>query len=154
GGLDALYVEAGAPQASGTSQAGKPVTISASEEKPATDGLLFTISWDGESALALMFTPTQGVAPAKAVAPPASVVSPPPPAVGYVYAEDIATILDTTAEGILMFDDEGNVRAGNLNAEALFGDDGEHFLRRHLTDLFTPESQRAVAEYLQAVKRA
>ncbi len=162
GGLDALYVEASVSQASSTSEAGAPVTISASEDQPATEGRLFTISWDGESALALMFTPTQGVpAEAAAVAPPVPapapdpvISAPPPPVVGQVYAEDLAAILDTTAEGIVMFDAEGNVHACNRSAEALFGYDGEDFLRRHLGDLFAPESQRAVAEYFDGVRGA
>jgi PAS domain S-box-containing protein len=160
GGLDALYVEAGISQASSTSEAGTPVTIAASEDQPATEGRLFTISWDGESALALMFTPTQGMPPVEdaAVAPPpqapAPVVSAPAHAVGYAYAEDLAAILDTTAEGIVMFDADGIIHACNRSAEALFGYDGENFLRRNLGELFAPESQRAVAEYFDGVKGA
>src|SRR5207244_1839319 len=63
GGLDALYVEPGVSSASSTSEAGTPMTISASpgtEEETeqgkdraagstATDAHLFTISWDGDS---------------------------------------------------------------------------------------------------------
>jgi PAS domain S-box-containing protein len=161
GGLDALYVGAGISQTSSTSEAGTPVTISASEDQPATEGRLFTISWDGESALALMFTPTQGLPPVEAAAavppapaPAAAVSAPPPPAVGHAYAEDLAAILDTTAEGIVMFDAEGNIHACNRSAEALFGYDGEDFLRRHLGDLFATESQRAVAEYFDGVRGA
>ena len=66
GGLDALYVEAGVSQASSTSEAGTPVTISATqpsaEHDEPTQARLFTISWDGDSALALMFAPTQAAA--------------------------------------------------------------------------------------------
>jgi PAS domain S-box-containing protein len=161
GGLDALYVGAGISQTSSTSEAGTPVTISASEDQPATEGRLFTISWDGESALALMFTPTRGLPPVEAAAavppapaPAAAVSAPPPTAVGHAYAEDLAAILDTTAEGIVMFDAEGNIHACNRSAEALFGYDGEDFLRRHLGDLFATESQRAVAEYFDGVRGA
>ncbi len=59
GGLDALYVEAGVSSTSSTSEAGTPVTISASHDAAglASAARLFTIAWDGESALALMFTP-------------------------------------------------------------------------------------------------
>ncbi|HLZ02812.1 MAG TPA: PAS domain-containing protein [Bradyrhizobium sp.] len=159
GGVDALYVEAGVSQASSTSEAGTPVTIAANEDAPATHGRLFTVSWDDESALALMFSPTQGVPeptpPALPTPAPEPVVSAPlPPAVGHAEAEDLAAILDTTAEGIVMFDAEGNIQACNRSAEALFGYDGEAFLRRNLTDLFAPESARSVAEYLESVKGA
>jgi len=162
GGLDALYVEAEVSQTSSTSEAGTPVTIAAGEDSPATEGRLFTIEWDGESALALMFTPTQS-APIEAVAaePPAPpplpepVIAPPPQvAAGHANAEDLAAILDTTAEGIVMFDATGQIHACNRSAEALFGYDGEELLRQNLVELFAPESQRAVAEYLESVKGA
>jgi len=156
GGLDALYVEAGVSSATSTSEAGTPVTISASNDAtgPASAARLFTISWDGESALALMFTPEAPPAPVEDAKPPAA--EPPAiviePAAGHVMAEDLAAILDTTAEGIVMFDAEGNIHACNRSAEALFGYDGNEFVRHNLTDLFAPESRRAVLEYLESVK--
>jgi PAS domain S-box-containing protein len=155
GGLDALYVEPGVSQASSTSEAGMPVTISATqpsaEHEQPTEARLFTISWDGDSALALMFTPAQ----AAAVAPPLPaepVLASPPPVAGEAEAEDLAAILDTTAEGVVMFDAEGNIHACNRSAEALFGYDGADFIERHLTELFAPESQRVVGEYLEGIK--
>ena len=158
GGLDALYVEAGVSSTSSTSEAGTPVTISASHDAAglASAARLFTISWDGESALALMFTPEAPPAPVEeakpaASEPPAIVIE---PAAGQVMAEDLAAILDTTAEGIVMFDAEGNIHACNRSAEALFGYDGNEFVRHNLTDLFAPESRRAVLEYLESVKGA
>ena len=158
GGLDALYVEAGVSTASSTSEAGTPVTISASHDAGAlaSAARLFTIAWDGESALALMFTPEAPPplveeAKAPAVEPPAIVIE---PAAGQVMAEDLAAILDTTAEGIVMFDAEGNIHACNRSAEALFGYDGNEFVRHNLTDLFAPESRRAILEYLESVKGA
>jgi signal transduction histidine kinase len=84
GGLDALYVEAGVSQASSTSQAGTPVTISAGHESsgPSTpaEARLFTITWDGESALALIFAPTGHLASeqtAAAPVPPVPTTRPP-----------------------------------------------------------------------------
>jgi PAS domain-containing protein len=70
-----------------------------------------------------------------------------PSDVGHANAEDLAAILDTTAEGILMFDAEGNINAANRSAEALFGHDGNELVRRNLADLFAPESQPGVFEY-------
>ena len=61
GGLDALYVEPGVSTASSTSEAGTPVTISASHattgsarSRTATAARLHTISWDDDAALALI----------------------------------------------------------------------------------------------------
>jgi PAS domain S-box-containing protein len=167
GGLDALYVEPGVSPASSTSQAGTPVTISATladGERPlaTTDAHLHTIDWDGESALALICALPQA---APAVAAPVlaeTVVTEPvvaesfpyalEPEVGEAEAEDLAAILDTTAEGIVMFDAEGNIHACNRSAEALFGYDGEELLQQNLMTLFAPESQHVVVDYLENLK--
>ena len=176
GGLDALYVEPGVSNASSTSDTGKPVTISASQPtdtdapSSAADARLYTISWNGDSALALIFSGTrhEGAAIAAAIAraepdvfEPAVSESEPsasepdvsePSDVGHANAEDLAAILDTTAEGILMFDAEGNIHAANRSAEALFGRDGNELAQRNLAELFAPESQHGVFEYLAAIK--
>ena len=177
GGLDALYVEPGVSNASSTSDTGKPVTISASQPadadtpSAAADARLYTISWDGDSALALIFSGTRhegaAIAAAIARAEPASsrrlepsvsepAVSEPdvsePADVGHANAEDLAAILDTTAEGIVMFDAEGNIHAANRSAEALFGHDGDELAQRNLAELFAPESQHGVFEYLADIK--
>jgi PAS domain S-box-containing protein len=170
GGLDALYVEPGVSTASSTSEAGTPVTISAnhatsegasSKDEPPTptDARLYTISWDDESALALICSgaavESEAVAAAIAEATPAIAKATPadaPSAVGHANAEELAAILDTTAEGILMFDAEGNVSSVNRSAEALFGYDGAELVQRNLADLFAPESQHGVFEYLASVK--
>ncbi|TWA91355.1 PAS domain-containing protein [Bradyrhizobium stylosanthis] len=167
GGLDALYVEMGVSSASSTSQAGTPVTISATLPNgetplPTTEAHLHTIDWDGDSALALICAlPAAPAAPA-VVAPPVAAEPIIPesfpyapdlePAAGDADAEDLAAILDTTAEGIVMFDAEGNIHACNRSAEALFGYDGQTLLEQNLVTLFAPESQQVVADYLDSVK--
>jgi PAS domain S-box-containing protein len=171
GGLDALYVEPGVSNASSTSDAGTPVTISASQPQnpetrqseahtpapSATDARLYTISWDGDSALALIFSGarTERAAVAATIAEPAPTAEPllaePQPA-GHADAEELGAILDTTAEGIVMFDAEGNINSCNRSAEALFGYDGEEMARRNLADLFAPESRHGVFDYLASVK--
>ncbi|WP_257166521.1 PAS domain S-box protein [Bradyrhizobium sp. SRS-191] len=169
GGLDALYVEPGGSGSSNKSETGTPVTISAadgsSSEEVKAEARLFTITWDGDTAHALIFAPTHGPAaalppttdaapaPPPAAAPTALVV-PPPAAAGHAEAEDLAAILDVTAEGILMFDAGGNIHACNRSAEALFGYDGAELVRRNLIELFAPESARLVLDYLDCVQEA
>lgn len=163
GGLDALYVEPGVSPASSTSQGGTPVTISAAiangEAPPAaTEAHLHTIDWDGASAHALIcalpqaapFAAAPGIAETMIAA--ASDAADVEPAAGEAEAEDLAAILDTTAEGIVMFDAEGNIHACNRSAEALFGYDGQALLEQNLLTLFAPESQQIVADYLGSLK--
>ncbi|MDH6264063.1 PAS domain S-box protein [Bradyrhizobium sp. BR13661] len=165
GGLDALYVEPGVSGASSTSQSGTPVTISSAiangEQKLATtEAHLHTIDWDGASAHALIcaLPPAEPVMAAPLVVTETIVPETFPyapdlePEVGEADAEDLAAILDTTAEGIVMFDAEGNIHACNRSAEALFGYDGEALLQLNLLTLFAPESQQIVLDYLQSLK--
>jgi PAS domain S-box-containing protein len=167
GGLDALYVEPGVSAASSTSHSGTPVTISAAlangEAPPATtDAHLHTIEWNGESAHALICALPQAapVVVAPVAAPPEAaetevdepVIFAPEPEAGEAEAEDLAAILDTTAEGIVMFDAEGNIHACNRSAEALFGYDGAALLQQNLLTLFAPESQQIVMDYLDSIK--
>jgi PAS domain S-box-containing protein len=161
GGLDALYVEPGVSSTSSTSDTGTPVTISANHEStehsstPATDAHLFAIAWDEESALALIFANAgvPGADIAAAMTPAVAAQEPSEPsAVGHANAEELGAILDTTAEGIVMFDAEGNINSCNRSAEALFGYDGEQLVQRNLVDLFAPESQPAVMDYLSSIK--
>ncbi|WP_375310962.1 PAS domain S-box protein [Bradyrhizobium sp. A5] len=166
GGLDALYVEPGVSPISSTSQAGTPVTISATlpngeEPLATTEAHLHTIDWDGESAHALICALPQA---APVLAPPVTAelivaesfpYAPelePETEAGDADAEDLAAILDTTAEGIVMFDAEGNIHACNRSAEALFGYDGETLMQHNLVTLFAPESQHVVIDYLENLK--
>lgn len=167
GGLDALYVEPGVSAASSTSQAGTPVTISAAVangEQPmaTTEAHLHTIDWDGASAHALICAlpnpaavVTTPVVAAPALAEPVVMIPDLPEdelEAGDADAEDLAAILDTTAEGIVMFDAEGNIHACNRSAEALFGYDGEALMQQNLVTLFAPESQQVVVDYLESLK--
>jgi PAS domain S-box-containing protein len=159
GGLDGLYVEPGISSASSTSDTGTPVTISAnqaSEHAPAsaTEARLHTISWDDDSALALIFSNPQTTSAGVAAAMRDAIAAPEPSAVGQANAEELGAILDTTAEGIVMFDAEGNINSCNRSAEALFGYDGAELVEHNLTELFALESQPAVLDYLQGIKSA
>ncbi|HUN94873.1 MAG TPA: PAS domain-containing protein [Bradyrhizobium sp.] len=156
GGLDALYVEPGTSVAgSSTSDSGTPVTISAtaaSGQAP-TEARLHTISWDGDSALALICSPvaSESAGAAEVETTPEPEPAPVPSPAGHANAEELATILDTTADGILMFDADGTINSCNRSAEALFGYDGAELVKQKFTTLFAPESQAAVRDYLQSV---
>jgi PAS domain S-box-containing protein len=69
-------------------------------------------------------------------------------------AEELATILDTTAEGIVILDEGGRILSCNRSAEALFGRSDSEIASLSLVDLFAPESQRAALDYLESVKTA
>jgi PAS domain S-box-containing protein len=152
GGVDALYVEPGVSDASSTSDTGTPVRISSPEAPSAgaIDARLHTISWDNDSALALIFAGAfaENAAPALAVELPVP-AAPEPSAAGHAHAEELAAILDTTTDSILMFDAKGNIHSCNRSAEALFGYDGVALTQQNLAALLAPESGSIVKQYLE-----
>jgi len=160
GGLDALYVEPGVSNASSTSDTGTPVTISAPQASTdhapssAIDARLYTPNWDDDQALALIFSGIAGESVAVAAAISEAPPSPQRSSVGHADAEELGAILDTTADGIVMFDAEGNLNSCNRSAEALFGYDGNELVKRNLVELFAPESERVVRDYLESIKGA
>lgn len=154
GGLDALYVETGSPESEG----GRPITISTPRmgDRPGLKGHLHHIPWGGDSALALMLSaagavpqPTEIVV---APAPAASVPAPEETSSDSIQVEELAAILETTAEGVMIFDGVGRIAGSNRSAEALFGLPAADIAGKNLTDLFAPESQRALLDYLDAIK--
>ncbi|MDB5618812.1 PAS domain-containing protein [Tardiphaga sp.] len=118
-----------------------------------TDVRTFAIDWDGEPAEGLIFSTssaaTAAVEPAEIAAP---AIAAEQPVAAQADAEELAAILDTMAEGVVMFDAEGNIHACNRSAEALFGYDGALLTQRNLIDLFAQESQRVLREYIESLK--
>lgn len=155
GGLDALYIEPGTSVANSASDTGTPVTIATQSTSrqaapPPAAARLHTIEWDGETALALICSDIDAIQHVEAPAVAAAAPSP----VGHANAEELGAILDTSAEGVVMFDGAGQISACNRSAEALFGYGGDELVRQNLTDLFAPESQPAVRDYLESIKGA
>ncbi|GAA3848552.1 hypothetical protein GCM10022626_18150 [[Pseudomonas] carboxydohydrogena] len=147
GGLGALYVGSGVADTDSSGE-GTPIKVSTVSmgAHQALDARLHTIDWEGESALALILSP---VAPQRTDTIPVAAAEP-PPRPDLIESDELATILETTAEGVVMFDGDGRIIACNRSAEALFGRDG---LEGHnLSELFAPESQRAVLDYLEGIK--
>jgi PAS domain S-box-containing protein len=157
GGLDALTVEAGAGTASSTSETGTPVVIAATSKsgpdkgQPA-DARLFAITWDSEPSHALVFS---GPRADRIETMPAAMTAPVVAARDdTTQAEELGTILDNTAEGVVVFDGQGRVLSCNRSAEILFGRDDNEMTTLTLTDLFAPDSQRAVQDYVNEVGSA
>jgi len=155
GGLDALYVEPGVSSTSSTSDNGTPVMISAPHgtgaAAAAIEARLHTIAWDEDTAHALIFA-GRPAETSHAAAPSRPVPAAEPSAVGHANAEELASILDTIADGILMFDAEGNINSCNRSAEALFGYDGVELAQRNLGSLLAPESEGVASQYLEGLK--
>ena len=119
------------------------------------------ITWDGDSALALIFSGAagEGAAIAAAIARSAEPIRlqpehrrRPASAGGHANAEELGAILDTTAEGIVMFDAEGKLNSCNRSAEALFGYDGDDLVQRNLDRAVRAGKPARGADYLESIK--
>jgi PAS domain S-box-containing protein len=69
-------------------------------------------------------------------------------------ARELASILDTATDGVIVTDASGQVVAANRSAEALFGFDARELNGRAFTDLFAPESRREALDYLDGLARS
>lgn len=148
GGLDALLIEPGVAAADSHSDGGTPLTLSRTREgdKP-LDARLFAISWDGESAMALVLDQHRDLQP------PAPAFD---PQVDEIRRERDAlrAILDVATDGIVVVDGAMQIVACNRSAEALFGKSSTELEGTSLAELFAPESQGKVLDYADGIRRA
>ena len=152
GGLDALFVEPSSDTPHENNGA-KALTIATNKgEQLPVEARLFTSPWEGESALVLMLASVNGqaISSQPAAAPQAKVAEAALES-AKAEAEELRSILDTAADGIVVIDREGRVLSLNASAEALFGHQNRELLGVPFAGLFAPESQRSAHEYLTGV---
>jgi PAS domain S-box-containing protein len=66
--------------------------------------------------------------------------------------EEMRAILDTSADGIITLDGNGNIYSLSAGAEAIFGYRIAEVADKPLIDLLTPESRKTFREYLSALQ--
>jgi PAS domain S-box-containing protein len=111
-------------------------------ELPAT-GRMFTVPWQGTSALVLVLTNSEADAALDKMQQ----------ALASAESEnrDLKSILDTVADGIVTLDPQGLIADANARAAALFGISTGDMTGRALGELLAPESERAARDYLDRV---
>jgi PAS domain S-box-containing protein len=150
GGLDSLFIETKVEPAGKDSNqtGGKTLTLSTPHGKQMpVEGRLFSIAWNGESALVLMLNTMPVIAAAPNKGTEAALCR----------AEDenreLKAILDTATDGVLVLDRAGRVLSASRSAQALFGYGGQDFAMLTFGDLFAPESRRTALDYLDRLAR-
>jgi PAS domain S-box-containing protein len=143
GGLNKLFAEPAADALAETGGAQVLSILTHGGDKRPVEGRMFTVPWNGSSALALILTNGQAVAAARTAEAARGA------------AEDenreLRSILDTATDGIITLDAEGRVVAANARAVALFGKAVDDMNGRELAELFTAESERAARDYFDRV---
>jgi PAS domain S-box-containing protein len=65
---------------------------------------------------------------------------------------EMAAILDTATDGVIIVDAAGLIESVNASAEALFGLEAHEMEGRRFADLLTPESRKSAADYLSGLR--
>jgi PAS domain S-box-containing protein len=144
GGLERLVVDPQAGSLDRVNGTGKTFTIAArTGEKVICEGRLYSVPWQGESALMLALIRTAE----------ADRLRDTEIALRAAEAEirELRSILDTATDGIVVVDRAGLILTLNRPAEALFGYEYHEIARRPFTELFAPESERAARDYLDGL---
>ncbi len=68
-----------------------------------------------------------------------------------MHLAEMRAIVDTATDGVVVIDNDGNVRSTNRPAEALFGFDDQDVTGKPFTALFAIESQGAVRAHLESL---
>lgn len=142
GGLDTLFIETHEQTTATDGAAGQSLRIANPRATAApVDARLFTISFDGTTAMALVLAPARAAAEA-ATAPRQT-----------HRTEKWQAVLDIVADGVLIIDRVGAILERNAGAETLFGMPVAAPATRGLFDLFAPDSARIARDCLDWLAR-
>jgi PAS domain S-box-containing protein len=154
GGLNTLFAEPGADALAETGGANSfPVKslsiVTHGGDKLPVEGRMFTVPWNGSSALALILTNGQNNGNAEAGRRTIE------HALGAAEDEnrELKSVLDAASDGIITLDAEGRIVAANARAAALFGKAAGELAGRALGEMLAPESERAARDYFERVAR-
>lgn len=134
GGVDALLGkgfdenEAGGTDCYLTTRRGEKIRI-----RP----VLHTVPWAGKKALLMSFVPDE------------LLVQSEPNVLEISQVSEIQNILDTTSDGIILTEPDGEVISINASAEALFGQGFEEAAGKNLAELFATESRNTIRQYVE-----
>ena len=147
GGLDALFIEPGTDTPGQNGAKTLAITTSNGNQLP-IEARLFSTPWDGESALVLMLA--GGAAGASPAMPDGSDKA---LGIAETQAQELRSILDISADGVVLIDRDGRVISINRSAESLFGYQSRELSGLPFAGLFAPESQRTAFDTLDRVNR-
>jgi PAS domain S-box-containing protein len=130
------------------------------------DGRLFSIPWEGETALVLMLAAAGAEEGLKAaqdrlaqtddqLEDTSARLDAAEAAARHAETQvgELKTVLDTATDGVVVLEADGRIVSANRSAEALFGYEAAELTARSFADLFVPESRAAALGYLASLGR-
>ena len=130
GGLDTLFIETHADGSERSGGQSLRLADPAGAQTP-VDARLFTIPYDGSTAMALVLVPAAEHAEMAAAIKTAE-----------TELAELKAILDIAADGVLILDRAGTIVQANNRVSAIFGTDPGALAGTSLFDLFAPDSAR------------
>ena len=146
GGVNAIFPDGAEGWANGTAVGGGPLTVRRADGEPAAvEARLNAVTWSEMTALMLTISPRhehdaedeQSLVAALAGAEAQS--------------EELAAILDTATDGVVVIDRTGCIGSMNRSCEALFGIDASEYIGHPFTELLADESRRSALDYLEGL---
>ncbi len=148
GGLNTLFAEAGADTFAESGGAQLLSIMTHGGDKLPVEGRMFTVPWNGSSALALILTNGQNGNPETGRRGSEGAL-----AAAETEIRELKASLDAAADGVVTLDGEGRIVIANAGAAALFGKPVDQLTGRMLGELFAAESARAARDYFDRVAR-
>jgi PAS domain S-box-containing protein len=149
GGVTTLFAESGTDALAETAGSQSVSIMTRRGDKLRAEGRLFTVPWNGSSALALILTNGQNNGNAEAGRQSDERA----PGAAENENRELKSMLDAASDGIVTLDAEGRIAGANARAASLFGKPTNELVGRILGELFASESNRAAHDYFDRILR-
>jgi PAS domain S-box-containing protein len=140
GGLNTLFAEPAADALTETGGAQSLSIMTQRGDSVPVEGRMFTVPWNGASALALILTNGQKNARADAALHAAE-----------AEIRELKSVLDTATDGVMTLDAAGRIVGANARTAALFARPASELAGRPFDRLLAPESERAAREHFERI---
>ena len=146
GGVDAIFPNGAEGWANGTAVGGGPLTVQRADGEPTpVEARLNAVTWGEMTALMLTISPSHAEDAEDEETLVAALTA------AEARSEELAAILDTATDGVIVTDRAGRIGSMNRAGEALFGIDASEYIGRPFTDLLADESHRPALDYLDGL---
>jgi PAS domain S-box-containing protein len=148
GGVNAIFPDGAEGWANGTAVGGGRLTVKRSDGEPtAVDARLNAVTWSEMTAL--MLTISERREDDIVAEDEESLIA--ALAAAEARSEELAAILDTATDGVIVIDRVGRIGSMNRAGEALFGIDASDYIGHPFTELLAGESHRSALDYLEGL---
>ncbi len=146
GGVNAIFPNGAEGWANGTAVGGGPLTVRRADgDTIPVEARLNAVTWSEITALMLTISPSHAE---DAEDEELLVLA---LAAAEARSEELAAILDTATDGVIVIDRAGRIGSMNRAGEALFGIDASQYIGRPFTVLLADESHRPALDYLDGL---